>query len=57
MFDHAPLGTFPTSTLHTHLVGTHIELRLQPGRYDVHVLARSANIIRMLSGMSGLAYL
>ena len=34
-----------TSTLHTELVGMHIELQLQPGRYEVHVMARSANIV------------
>ena len=55
-FDHSPLDLAPTTTMNAKRVDVGLELHLLPGRYDVHVLTRAMNIIRIQGGMGMLVY-
>jgi len=49
-FDLFPYGVSPTTTLNVHQVG--IEMRMQPGRYEVHVLARTKRVYKIAAGIA-----
>lgn len=53
-FDHLPLSAISASNLNTSQYDWTLELCLQPGAYNVHVMTRTNNIIGITSGMGSL---
>jgi hypothetical protein len=55
-FDHTATQLYSSSSLSISLIVLELELELLPGLYDIDVLVRHNNVLRISSGMGGLQY-